>query len=266
MIAALTLVLAYRVPTIPSCPQVRSRSAVLSLTDQEERISQVMELPTAEKLSESARGSGLALALDDGTRKSHSVAENTAFVTGFFRGIATKQSFGQLGVTQGLEPQTSRPCPPPLRTAVGGRLAMRDLETRSATWIPQAGLLSRLSPALDSHDAVFRVRGDGVSLRREHRPLRPSARLPNAAPPPGARGGHGLLPWPAVAGERGALHRDEEVRRANSRGSDRCAVLACGAHVHAVPRRPLRRADDGGHGASVDGTRGGQGDGLLRVR
>ena len=98
--AALTLVLAYRVPTTPSCPQtVRSRSAVLSLTDQEERISQVMELPTAEKLSESSRGVGLALALDDGTRKSHSVAENTAFVTGFFRGIATKQSFGQLVTT-----------------------------------------------------------------------------------------------------------------------------------------------------------------------
>ena len=33
---------------------------------------------------------------DDGTRKSHSVAENTAFVTGFFRGIATKQAFSQL--------------------------------------------------------------------------------------------------------------------------------------------------------------------------
>ena len=28
------------------------------------------------------RSVGLALALDDGTRKSHSVAENTAFVTG----------------------------------------------------------------------------------------------------------------------------------------------------------------------------------------
>merc|ERR1711871_1215977 len=45
---------------------------------------------------ESARASGLALALDDGTRKSHSVAENTAFVTGFFRGIATKAAFSQL--------------------------------------------------------------------------------------------------------------------------------------------------------------------------
>ena len=66
MMAALTLVLAYRAPTSPSCPQTvrRSRSALL-LTEQEERISQVMELPAAEKLSESARSRGLALALDD---------------------------------------------------------------------------------------------------------------------------------------------------------------------------------------------------------
>ena len=100
MMAALTLLLAYRAPTSPSCPQTvrRSRSALL-LTEQEERISQVMELPAAEKLTESARSRGLALALDDGTRKSHSVAENTAFVTGFFKGIATKQSFAQLVAT-----------------------------------------------------------------------------------------------------------------------------------------------------------------------
>ena len=44
----------------------------------------------------SARSEGLALALDDGTRKSHSVAENTQFVTGFFKGISTKSSFSQL--------------------------------------------------------------------------------------------------------------------------------------------------------------------------
>ena len=42
------------------------------------------------------RKAGLALQLDDGTRKSHSVAENSAFVTGFFRGIAEKQTFAQL--------------------------------------------------------------------------------------------------------------------------------------------------------------------------
>eukprot|EP00798_Chlamydomonas_sp_ICE-L_P024517 gene24517-10120_t len=44
----------------------------------------------------SARKTGLALMLDDGTRKSHSVAENTAFVTGFFKGIAEKESFARL--------------------------------------------------------------------------------------------------------------------------------------------------------------------------
>lgn len=53
-------------------------------------------MTTAKADVESARLSGLALALDDGTRKSHSVAQNTAFVTGFFRGIATTTSYAQL--------------------------------------------------------------------------------------------------------------------------------------------------------------------------
>lgn len=66
----------------------------MALTDQESRVSEAMELkPVA---TESARSTGLALALDDGTRKSHSMAENTAFVTGFFRGIAKKEAFAQL--------------------------------------------------------------------------------------------------------------------------------------------------------------------------
>ena len=68
----------------------------MGLTEQEERVSAAMELTPAESLTDSARGTGLALALEDGTRKSHSVAENTAFVTGFFRGIATQSSFAQL--------------------------------------------------------------------------------------------------------------------------------------------------------------------------
>lgn len=42
------------------------------------------------------RKEGLALQLDDGTRKSHSVAENTAFVTGFFKGLSTKESYSNL--------------------------------------------------------------------------------------------------------------------------------------------------------------------------
>ncbi|EJK70380.1 hypothetical protein THAOC_08269 [Thalassiosira oceanica] len=39
------------------------------------------------------RLSGLALMLDDGTRKSHSIAENTQFVTGFFAGLADRDSY-----------------------------------------------------------------------------------------------------------------------------------------------------------------------------
>jgi heme oxygenase len=44
-------------------------------------------------VTENPRKVGLALQLDDGTRKSHSVAENTAFVTGFFKGLSTRESY-----------------------------------------------------------------------------------------------------------------------------------------------------------------------------
>ena len=46
--------------------------------------------------NENPRKIGLALQLDDGTRKSHSVAESTAFVSGFFKGLSTKQSYSNL--------------------------------------------------------------------------------------------------------------------------------------------------------------------------
>jgi len=45
---------------------------------------------------ENPRSEGLALLLDEGTRKSHSVAENSAFVTGFFKGMSNLDSFGSL--------------------------------------------------------------------------------------------------------------------------------------------------------------------------
>jgi len=48
------------------------------------------------KVGGAARDSGLALMLDDGTRKSHSVAENTAFVAGFFRGMSSTDAFAKL--------------------------------------------------------------------------------------------------------------------------------------------------------------------------
>ena len=45
---------------------------------------------------ENPRKTGLALQLDDGTRKSHSIAENTEFVYGFFAGLANEASFRNL--------------------------------------------------------------------------------------------------------------------------------------------------------------------------
>jgi len=42
------------------------------------------------------RKEGLALMLDDGTRKSHSLSQNTAFVSGFFKGLGTKESYRSL--------------------------------------------------------------------------------------------------------------------------------------------------------------------------
>ena len=51
---------------------------------------------TEVETEQNPRLGGLALMLDDGTRKSHSIAENTQFVTGFFAGLADRQSYRSL--------------------------------------------------------------------------------------------------------------------------------------------------------------------------
>lgn len=51
---------------------------------------------TVEEAVDNPRKSGLALMLDDGTRKSHSMAQNTQFVTGFFKGLANRDSYRAL--------------------------------------------------------------------------------------------------------------------------------------------------------------------------
>lgn len=58
----------------------------------------ITNLNAATEVEEEAppRSVGLALQLDDGTRKSHSMAENTAFVTGFFKGMSNRSSFASL--------------------------------------------------------------------------------------------------------------------------------------------------------------------------
>lgn len=55
-----------------------------------------MSSTTIDTETDNPRLKGLALALDDGTRKSHSVAQNSAFVTGFFKGLSTPDSYGAL--------------------------------------------------------------------------------------------------------------------------------------------------------------------------
>jgi heme oxygenase len=47
-------------------------------------------------LETNPRKEGLAFMLDDGTRKSHSVAQNSAFVTGFFKGLSSRDSYAKL--------------------------------------------------------------------------------------------------------------------------------------------------------------------------
>ena len=46
--------------------------------------------------NDNPRLSGLAFLLDDGTRKSHSIAQNTAFVSGFFKGLSTREAYRSL--------------------------------------------------------------------------------------------------------------------------------------------------------------------------
>jgi heme oxygenase (biliverdin-producing, ferredoxin) len=68
-----------------------------SATNPTNTIEETMALDvTSVSLNSNPRQSGLALQLDEGTRKSHSMAENTAFVTGFFKGISKPESYRNL--------------------------------------------------------------------------------------------------------------------------------------------------------------------------
>lgn len=51
---------------------------------------------TTEKDEVNPRKVGLAFQLDDGTRKSHSLAQNTSFVSGFFKGLSNRGAYSNL--------------------------------------------------------------------------------------------------------------------------------------------------------------------------
>mmetsp|Transcript_14473 Transcript_14473/g.43216 ORF Transcript_14473/g.43216 Transcript_14473/m.43216 type:complete len:298 (-) Transcript_14473:25-918(-) len=96
MAAALrpSFVTSFRLGTRTSAPLPGRREAAALARRRRSRARLASAAATTEKAD--PRTLGLALELDDGTRKVHSVAENTAFVTGFFRGLGDVGSFSQL--------------------------------------------------------------------------------------------------------------------------------------------------------------------------
>mmetsp|Transcript_24893 Transcript_24893/g.45073 ORF Transcript_24893/g.45073 Transcript_24893/m.45073 type:complete len:297 (-) Transcript_24893:87-977(-) len=76
----------------PHVPISRSRSVPFMALDTSTKESDVKEIA----VEENPRMLGLALMLDDGTRKSHSMAQNSAFVSGFFKGLSTREAYRAL--------------------------------------------------------------------------------------------------------------------------------------------------------------------------
>lgn len=64
-------------------------------TTSHQRISS-LQMSTTSETSTNPRKEGLALQLDNGTRKSHSIAQNSAFLTGFLKGLSNKESYSKL--------------------------------------------------------------------------------------------------------------------------------------------------------------------------
>lgn len=75
---------------------VNNKEGVRTVTQISSTVKPDTEVNTSDVEIVNPRLEGLAFALDDGTRKSHSVAENTAFVKGFFKGLSTRKSYGAL--------------------------------------------------------------------------------------------------------------------------------------------------------------------------
>lgn len=76
------------------CKKASALSPLFSMTNVQEATS---PRPSTTMSNENnPRQEGLALMLDDGTRKSHSMAQNTQFVSGFFKGLADRDSYRAL--------------------------------------------------------------------------------------------------------------------------------------------------------------------------
>lgn len=110
-IATITLPSTAFVPQLPRtpgslyCPQEKSESyrtkerSILCMsveTDANEETQTSKTKANKKSQENNPRLSGLAFMLDDGTRKSHSMAQNSAFVTGFFKGLSTRTAYRSL--------------------------------------------------------------------------------------------------------------------------------------------------------------------------
>mmetsp|Transcript_13549 Transcript_13549/g.26993 ORF Transcript_13549/g.26993 Transcript_13549/m.26993 type:complete len:290 (-) Transcript_13549:117-986(-) len=77
-------------------PSMISRERVNLFTRSTTLDSSTSSVVTKESEVTDPRMEGLALMLDDGTRKSHSIAENSAFLTGLLKGISTQDAYCNL--------------------------------------------------------------------------------------------------------------------------------------------------------------------------
>jgi len=77
---------------------IGSRSSSVAMTNTGTSSASTTTTTTQKEMSSSdnPRKTGLALQLDDGTRKSHSFAQNTSFVTSFFKGLSNRQAYQNL--------------------------------------------------------------------------------------------------------------------------------------------------------------------------
>jgi heme oxygenase len=85
--------------TTTSFAFVAQNNAAVARQQQSSQLYETQTVVDNVTVLDNPRQTGMALMLDDGTRKSHSMAENTQFVTGFFKGLANRNSFRSLMMT-----------------------------------------------------------------------------------------------------------------------------------------------------------------------
>jgi len=132
------------------------------------RVSSVMRAAPA--ATDNPRSSGFALELDDGTRKVHSVAENTQFVAGFFRGLGDVDSFSRLTtsfyfVYEAMERALDETRDPALRALDFPSLRRRAGLERDMAFYHGADWRNSVSPSRATREYVARIEAVAASAQ-----------------------------------------------------------------------------------------------------